>query len=134
MKNFFSRKTVLCAVCGTGRDLPELELPRVKMFGASLLWTVLTGAIAGLVSGILIAAWVGVLSGVLCFLILEVYYSAKFKRELVCPVCHFDPILYRRSPELAKERCLHSLKMREEVFLAKWQALKKTTAPKGSRL
>jgi hypothetical protein len=134
MRKLFSRKAVLCAVCGTGRDLPELHLPRLKMLGASGLWTALTGMLAGLVAGTLIGIWAGLLSGVLCFLILEVYYSAKFKRELVCPVCQFDPILYRRSPEIAKERCLRSLKMREELFLAKWQALKKTTSPKGSRL
>ena len=97
----------------------------------TVLWTIVVGALGFLTFGWVAALWMAVASGLLCFGISEVYYIAKFKRELSCPVCHFDPVLYRRSPEQAKQRCLDSLKMREEIFLAKWQALKNAASWRG---
>ena len=97
----------------------------------TVLWTIVVGALGFLTFGWVAALWMAVASGLLCFGISEVYYIAKFKRELICPVCHFDPVLYRRSPEQAKQRCLDSLKMREEIFLAKWQALKNAASWRG---
>jgi hypothetical protein len=113
--------TVLCAVCGTEREIPKQKKNWPGLMVKSAAWALLCGVVGYLAGGMIPAAVVALLSGVLCFLSLEVYDSVKFKRELVCPVCQFDPLLYRRSPEQAKQRCLENLKEREELLVRKWQ-------------
>jgi len=125
-KSTIKGNQIFCPVCATKREISPLRLPVFTIVALSGLWALLLGLSTGFYFSVSVGIWSGLSSAVLCFVILEVYYSVKFKRELVCPVCQFDPVLYRRSPEQAKKRCLDSLKMREELFLAKWQALKKT--------
>jgi uncharacterized Zn finger protein (UPF0148 family) len=107
MTNHFKKsRTIFCPVCSTERELPKKKNRAGRQCIKSVAWSVLWGMMAHLIGGLEVAIWVAFLSGVLCFLVLEVYDSVKFKRELICPVCQFDPLLYRRSPEEAKERCL----------------------------
>ena len=125
-----SDRVVLCPVCSTEREIPKPIFPWVRTAALSLGWALLCGALLATLSNWWVAFWTSLVSGVLCFLGVEVYYGVKFKGEFTCPVCHFDPVLYRRSPEQAKQQCLDSLKTREDVFLAKWQALKNVARPK----
>lgn len=124
---------VLCPVCGTGRDTPQFQMPWGRVSLLTVAWALLAGTAVGLWLGMVAGWWGALLGGVLSFLVSEVYYTVKFKRELVCPICQFDPVLYRRAPEEAKTRCLESLKMKEEVFLAKWRALKQQANPLEGR-
>ncbi|MBI4404176.1 MAG: hypothetical protein HY537_08445 [Deltaproteobacteria bacterium] len=117
------QEIVLCPVCSTGREKPNFKISKGRVFCLSLLWSVLVGIATYLIAGLMAALWFGVLCGTLYFLLLEVYFTLKSKGELICPICHFDPILYRKSPEEAKKKCLASLKQKEE-FLARWRSLK----------
>lgn len=123
-------KRIMCPVCQTEREIPRLQSPRPLLFFSSLAIAASVAVIATLFLTVQASLWTGLLVGVLFFLGVEVYYSAKFRRELECPVCQFDPLLYRRKPEEAKERCLKGLKIREELFLARWRALKDQTRPR----
>lgn len=121
------KETVYCPICSTGREKPKLKLPIARTSLISISWGLLLGSLFGILlnfnfwtGGIL-----GVLSAVLCFLGLEVYYSVKFKGELECPVCHFDPLLFRKSPEAAKQKCLEGLQRKEPAFIARWRALQR---------
>lgn len=114
---------VLCPVCGTGRERPLLKVPFAKIFFISLGWAVLAGMGFGLWLGLISGFWGALAFGVLSFIGFESYYTSKFRRELICPICQFDPILYRRAPEEAKARCLQSLKQQEEVFQSRWKML-----------
>jgi len=116
---------VLCPVCSSFRETPEFRYPRARAIAIAAGLGVLVGLILFLSAFTEAAVWIGVSAGMLCFLSLEVYYSLQFRRELECPVCHFDPLLYRRSPERAKEQCLDGLKRKEQVLAAKWQASRK---------
>jgi rubredoxin len=116
---------IYCPVCETGRAKPKASAPRFKDGFRTFFIGVATAVVLAALGEWILGLWLGLLFGVLSFTVSEVYYSAKLKRELKCPVCHFDPILYKRSPEKAKEQCLGSLKVKEDVFLAKWQALKR---------
>jgi hypothetical protein len=123
-------RTVFCPVCSTGRELSRVSIPRLRLGLASILLALAAGAIGGfylsIPSGLICAA----AAGSLYYVFGEAVWQERGKKDLECPVCHFDPILYRRSPERAKQRCLDSLRMREDTFLAKWQALRQVTESK----
>lgn len=110
------KPTIFCPVCATERERPILHIPRGILVVISLFWAFTLGLLLYLFSGIWVGLWVGALSGGLCFLALEVYDTVKFKRELICPICHFDPGLYRRSPEEAQARCAEKLKGQKEFM------------------
>lgn len=123
-------RTVFCPVCSTGRELAKQSVPRFKLAIISALLSAAAGVVGGfylsIPSGLICAAAVGSVYYVLG----EALLQERGKKALECPVCHFDPVLYRRSPERAKQRCLDSLRMREDTFLAKWQALRQVTERK----
>jgi hypothetical protein len=129
--NLFRSRPIICPVCSTGRELPPMQVPRIKLFFFSVSLTGLAFAAAWNFLSPGLASIVAAAVGAMYFVFGEAYYHEKYKRELVCPVCRFDPILYRRAPERAKQRCLDSLKMREDTFLTKWQALKHQKASEG---
>lgn len=101
---------VLCPVCSTAREVSEFRFPRFKALLTAFGVTALIASTLYLTFSPTLALWAGVIGGMLCFLSVEVYYSVQFRRELECPVCHFDPLLYRRAPEKAKEQCMEGLK------------------------
>lgn len=109
--------TVFCPVCRSEREIAPLKVPYVGILVKSVGWAVLFGTSVALSTGWLTGVFLGVLAGALGFVLLEVWESAKGKRDLACPICNFDPLLYRRAPEEAKQRCLASIKQREEIFL-----------------
>lgn len=115
---------VLCPVCESEREIKVNRIARIPIVLGSSLWAITVGYVAGALLDVFVGAWLGLVSWVLSFLGLEVYYTLKSKGDLSCPVCEFDPVLYRRHPEQAKQKCLESLKMREDLFLARWKALK----------
>lgn len=116
---------IFCPVCSTGRPKPNARTPWGKILSYSLFWTLISGGCAFLWVGISPAFWIAPTVGVLASLILEWVYAERFKKELVCPMCHFDPILYKKNPEEAKKRCLEGIKIKEEHFAAKWQEMKR---------
>lgn len=126
----FLKSTMFCPVCSTEREIPRPKFPALRALAISLSWAALCGSTMAVFFNASVGFWAAMVSGVLCFLGVEVYYGVKFKGEFTCPVCHFDPVLYRRSPDQAKQRCLESLKTREDLFLARWQAMKKVAKPR----
>lgn len=124
------KRSVFCPVCTTEREIPSLKIPWPRVTRFSLSWALLLGLLTFLLGGWSTALWTTSGTGMLCFIGLEVYYTHKFKREFVCPICHFDPMLYRRSPEEAKRKCLDNLK-EKEAFLAKWHSLKTRAEAEG---
>ena len=115
---------VLCPICSTAREVSEFRFPRIKALSLTLGVAALFAAAGYLSFSPTVALWAGLLAGMLCFLSVEVYYSVQFRRELECPVCRFDPLLYRRAPEKAKEQCLDGLKRKEQVLAAKGQVFR----------
>lgn len=114
--------TVLCPVCSTERERPTLRLPLSRILFLSVAWGAACAASLWLLLGGWAAAVGGIAGGVLSFLAQEVYYSVKFKAELACPVCQFDPLLYRRAPEEAQRRCRESLRQKEAFFVSRLRA------------
>lgn len=125
------KERILCPICSTVRERPQMKTPRGKVVGFSILAALFGGASSMLFVEAGPAALLGLVSGVLCFLSFEVYYSLRFRRELECPVCHFDPLLYRRSPDKAKAQCLEELKRKEQLLSQRWQTMRQ--APGDSR-
>ncbi len=118
-------QTVFCPVCAAGREKPQLDIPVARFLWIAALWGTVVGGAIGVGGNPALGLWLGFVLAVLCFIGLEVYYTFKFRRELACPVCHFDPLLYRRSPEEAKKRCLEGLKTKDAALLTKLQQLRK---------
>lgn len=114
---------IYCPVCSVEREKPFYHFPWVAAVLFSLLWAGVAGIVVGLVAGVSVGAWAGLFFGMLCFLGIEVYYNLKFKRELECPVCHFDPLLYRRAPEEAKKRCLEGVEGTKKTVIERWREL-----------
>lgn len=110
------RETILCPVCSTMRERPRRRLPRGRLALLTALFTAMGAATGFTFYGVSAAIWGAMSCGMVCFLSVEVYYSVQFRRELECPVCHFDPLLYRKSPEKAKAQCLEGLKRKEQVL------------------
>lgn len=125
-----SQKSVLCPVCSTGRELAIYKGPRFKLIAGSGFTFVLALGLVWSVDSWALRVLIATISGLTYFVGFEALHQARYRNELVCPVCHFDPVLYRRSPERAKERCLDSLKMREDIFLSKWRMLKQDASDK----
>jgi hypothetical protein len=126
-----SEKNIFCPVCSTGRVLPNLRIPFGKILSYSFFWTLILGSIVYMSWGWEVCLWACPAMGVFIFMVLEVIHAETLKKELTCPVCKFDPVLYKRSPEEAQKKCLEGLKLKEEHFLAKWQQLKKTVFSEG---
>ena len=120
------KRHVFCPVCTTERELGESPTPWALFGILSVVWAFFCGGAGFLLGGLAIGGWTGLVAGAVAWLFLEARHGLSRRKELVCPVCQFDPLLYRRAPDRAKQRCLDSLKMREDVFLAKWQALKQS--------
>lgn len=112
---------ILCPICSATRERPALRFPLYRVLGVALLTACLTGAMVYTFWNPDHAVWLGVVAGMLCFLSVEVYYSVQFRRELECPVCRFDPILYKKAPERAKQMCLEGLKRQEQLWLSRWR-------------
>lgn len=131
MKPMRPARKVICPVCSAAREITPLYMPRLRSAFLSSGVALALFAATALTSDWTAAFWAGGLCGVLFFLGSEVYYGARYRRELTCPVCQFDPILYRRSPDKAKQQCLDGLKQREEFLSARWRALQRNGSPSG---
>lgn len=124
MLNKIQQLAVFCPVCRTKRHLPKFSTPWFSILGLSLLWAVLVASVVGLGFGLSAGLWSGfVLSG-LGVLGLETYYRLQFKKELSCPVCHFDPVFFRKSPKEAEKKFLEAIS-NNKTLIEKWNALKK---------
>lgn len=119
---------VYCPVCTTAREKPKLKPPILGMALTSALWGAVMSLLVYLIwDSWLASMWSGFVTAMLSFLGIEGYYTHKFRRELVCPVCEFDPILFRSSPEKAKEKCLTSTKRKPKELHTKWAELESMT-------
>lgn len=116
---------IFCPVCSTGRPKPNLRKPWGKILSYTLFWSFISGSVVYYSWGIWPTFWVTPSVGVLVFLFLEFFSTDKVRKELICPICRFDPILYKRSPEEAKQKCLEGIKFQEEHFMTKWQQMKR---------
>src|SRR5579859_6192160 len=117
--NSRSPRSIFCPVCATGREISRAPRSLTRWVAKSFLLGSLLGLPIWFLFGPLLAFWAGLSLSLLSFLFYEVYDALKYKRELVCPVCSFDPLLYRKLPEAAKEQCLRKLREQEKLRMEK---------------
>ncbi len=110
-----------CVVCGSRRNLdvnPEhSRTPIPGLFfreGWYLPWFVglATGFILAFTLSIPLGFWGFFSAFVVAAVSQDAWQHHGWRKDLVCPVCHFDPVLFQSDPPLAKEKCLAVLTSR----------------------
>lgn len=108
-----TRLQVFCPVCAVRREIERHRPTILKLIVQSLGIGSIVGVCIYVLASWVTSLWLFIATGLLSFLLFEFYDAKRSYRDLVCPVCDFDPVLYRRAPSAAEERVLKRLERRK---------------------
>ena len=120
-------------MCGTGRETPQLKISLLKNIFFNLVFSQMVFWLLLLFSdfGMSLATSIVVFS--IGFLLYEASHYFQFRKELKCPVCHFDLGRYKKLDNENRQTYLQKLMQDGQVTWKRWyQILNQTLEGQGS--